>query len=462
MQPKSTTDVYDAMRNIQFNYINTGCELKQKCFLWMCLVIFVAIMFVPKASYADSFDDCNSAIAKQIISGCTDLIQNGDLSSENLILLHNRRSTAFIEQENYSDAIADLSELMELSPENADAKMRLAMAYTLRGQNHIGNKEWDEAIADFESAHKLQSNKASFKKQLVGLYDLRADELHSANNHKVAIAFYSKAIALDDKNEQLYASRAEAYAAINDVNNAVTDFLTAIDLKPDFARAYRRLGELFMSIGLKKDAIIYYDEALKIMPNNAGALLLRALAHEKNETPLDALTDYTAVLKIDPMNKDAKEGQKRLYESTSQLAKLVQIELKVARCYNGKVDGDWGRGSRAAMQRFRKIAGFPERILKKIVGISGDYTTPSTADLEFVTKNKGVYCSVIKKKLQNRVVFNPSGYSQCVYNCQFAAYFNQKFPKEFGRCLKTCDRFCRGLSQIENKDCRERFIENSE
>jgi peptidoglycan hydrolase-like protein with peptidoglycan-binding domain len=34
----------------------------------------------------------------------------------------------------------------------------------------------------------------------------------------------------------------------------------------------------------------------------------------------------------------------------------IQTKLKALNCYTGRIDGDWGRGTRAGVERFNKIA----------------------------------------------------------------------------------------------------------
>jgi hypothetical protein len=57
-------------------------------------------------------------------------------------------------------------------------------------------------------------------------------------------------------------------------------------------------------------------------------------------------------------NKDAdRRGRGDDYEDRSErgLARDLQQELKRVGCYNGAIDGDWGDGSRRALERFARV-----------------------------------------------------------------------------------------------------------
>ena len=84
-----------------------------------------------------------------------------------------------------------------------------------------------------------------------------------------------------------------------------------------------------------------------------------ALPNPKNDAKGDGAFISLAKLRIAAL----KQPQPLEFDS-SQLATKLQRALKAANCYTGKIDGIWGSGSRAALERFTKRAktrkNFPE------------------------------------------------------------------------------------------------------
>lgn len=78
--------------------------------------------------------------------------------------------------------------------------------------------------------------------------------------------------------------------------------------------------------------------------------------------------------------------------SEEQLASDLQTALKNLNCYTSRVDGDWGRGSRAALQRFNTMAG---------TTLQRDIPTPEA--LATVSSWGGGNCKVVAKRKSRTV-----------------------------------------------------------
>ncbi|MDH3580475.1 MAG: hypothetical protein OEM91_07590 [Hyphomicrobiales bacterium] len=70
-----------------------------------------------------------------------------------------------------------------------------------------------------------------------------------------------------------------------------------------------------------------------------------------------------------------------------QLAADLQTALKAIKCYTARIDGDWGRGSRAALQRFNALAR---------TSFAADIPTPEA--LAAVTSWDGGNCKIVAKR----------------------------------------------------------------
>lgn len=83
-----------------------------------------------------------------------------------------------------------------------------------------------------------------------------------------AINFYTKAIALDNKNHVLYSNRSAAYAKAEEYEKALEDAEMTVKLKPDWAKGYSRVGSALAYLGKVSESIKAYEKAIERDPSN--------------------------------------------------------------------------------------------------------------------------------------------------------------------------------------------------
>jgi hypothetical protein len=105
--------------------------------------------------------------------------------------------------------------------------------------------------------------------------------------------------------------------------------------------------------------------------------------------------------------------EKKLSEQNGQvLARALQTELKRVGCYLGKIDGDWGRGSTAAMSKYNKHG-----------KVKLNTHTPSHKTVAMARKSTLTVCSKNTQNVVRKVLATPRHKSR-VQN------------KSIGRCLE--------------------------
>ena len=153
-------------------------------------------------------------------------------------------------------------------------------------------------------------------------YFKRGEEYLNKGNKKVfdnkeyydqAISDFTEAIRLNPNYDEAYYSRGEAYYNTGDYAKAVSDYNKAVSVNPDFARLYYgcligggKPNEANARKNYYKKHITAYTEAIEKNPNDAKAYSIRGnLYFDKGDTA-QAISDYEAVLRLDPDNADAK------------------------------------------------------------------------------------------------------------------------------------------------------------
>jgi len=114
-----------------------------------------AAMLVSHAANAraDDIDDCSSGEPERMISGCTHLIETGQIdgvpiSNRNLAFAYNNRGLAHFDNRDYSRALMDHTEAIRIDPS-------YHVAYSNRGNAYARAGEYELAIDDHNQAVHL-------------------------------------------------------------------------------------------------------------------------------------------------------------------------------------------------------------------------------------------------------------------------------------------------------------------
>ncbi|GBR76739.1 hypothetical protein NO2_1237 [Candidatus Termititenax persephonae] len=119
-------------------------------------------------------------------------------------------------------------------------------------------------------------------------------------NYSGAIKEYSRAIQLNDSDQDSYFGRANAYLQIYLYKQALADYNKAIEL--DSANAEYYVNRANAHFGLKnyQTALADYNRAIKMNPKDGRLYLRRALLREKNldAKPKDLAADWLKAIKL--------------------------------------------------------------------------------------------------------------------------------------------------------------------
>jgi hypothetical protein len=108
----------------------------------------------------------------------------------------------------------------------------------------------------------------------------------------LAISDYSKALALDPDDAELYFIRGRTYGNAGQDAQALADYDAALRLAPDDAETYYRRGHLHEDARHEHDrAIADYDASIRLDPNNPAAHEMRAVAYANMGRDKEATAD---------------------------------------------------------------------------------------------------------------------------------------------------------------------------
>ncbi|MFN7557735.1 tetratricopeptide repeat protein, partial [Microcystis sp.] len=169
----------------------------------------------------------------------------------------------------YSGAIADFTQALQLEPKDADA-------YYNRGYAELVLGQYERAIADYTQALTINPN-------YVNALGNRCYVHYLTKKYEAAVEDCTKAIALNGNFADFFIYRGNAKDDLGRHAEAIEDYTKALSLQGtrgqdrilyNRALAYNRAGQQEMAL---RD----YDESLKINANFAEAYHNRGLTHYK-------------------------------------------------------------------------------------------------------------------------------------------------------------------------------------
>ncbi len=190
-----------------------------------------------------------------------------------------------------------------------DSQQR-ASAFRTRGRARLEAGALGEALADLDEAIRLRADDAA-------ALAARGQVHLSRNDPKRALADLDAALKIDSTNADVLLLRGHAHFVGGDPQKAISDFDAVLALQPGRANALNNRGLAFRRAGNVDRAIADFTEAIAASPLYAVAFNNRGYAYEAKGLKAEAIADFRRALLIDPGLAGARDGLKRLGQSTA-------------------------------------------------------------------------------------------------------------------------------------------------
>jgi len=227
-------------------------------------------------------------------------------------------ANAKVKLKHKKEAIVDYTTAIKLDPE--------MKYYQNRGLAFIELEEYSNAINDFNEALIFDSTNPT-------LYFNRGYTEALSGNFEKAIKDYSKAILHDSANAKAYVNRGDIWSAVGDHQKAIFDFTSAISLNKRDELAYFNRANEFVKIGMFEQAFDDYSKAILLNPSYVEYYFFRAELKAGAGDFLSAAADYTKIISLQPNNGNAYYNRGICY---------VNINLKVSACDDLNHAGELG------------------------------------------------------------------------------------------------------------------------
>ena len=169
--------------------------------------------------------------------------------------------------------------------------MNISVAQQTREQAQLELERLDRVIASAPSVAQL--------------YVERGDVLSLLNDHHRAVADYSTALTLDDKQDKAYYGRGMAYGRMGLIDDGITDLSVYIQRNPNDSVAYTKRGVRNIWRGNLTAAEHDLTRAVTLDPNNAEAHDDLGVVHAKRRNLRQAAQHFSTAIKLDPSYQKA-------------------------------------------------------------------------------------------------------------------------------------------------------------
>lgn len=225
------------------------------------------------------------------------------------------RSRVHEEQRDYSKALNDLSIAVGLEPEQAEYRFR-------RGLIAYQSNRLDLARSDFRTVLRLrapitqtvfyrQKNQGGTDRILTVASGVADQLLHylalteiKAGSYGRALELLDSAIALNNKDADLFAHRGLARERTGDTYGAQSDYKRAFDLEPGNEVAMRQRARQAVSEGRSTDAEVGLTQAIENNPRSPQPYAERAYMRFQQGRYEESRQDYDSAIRLDPTDDE--------------------------------------------------------------------------------------------------------------------------------------------------------------
>ncbi|XP_015269501.1 PREDICTED: RNA polymerase II-associated protein 3 [Gekko japonicus] len=241
-----------------------------------------ASAFFRMKKYSTAESDCNLALA----------------INKNYTKAYARRGAARFALQNFMGAKEDYEKVLELDPDNFEAKSELRKIEQAVMLKEDSQSEETDAHKRAQTVEEIkQIDMEQCKQKAIAEKDL-GNGYFKEGKYEAAIECYTRGIAADGTNALLPANRAMAYLRTQKYEEAEKDCSQAVLLDSSYSKAYARRGTARAALGKFKEAIQDFEMVLKLEPGNKQAINeVTKLKNELIEKGLCPDQEYPGLLK---------------------------------------------------------------------------------------------------------------------------------------------------------------------
>ena len=207
---------------------------------------------------------------------------------------------------------------------------RTSDAFYNRGNKYYEDQKYDLAIADYTKAIALNP-------KFLDAYLSRGVCYKKKEQYTEAFADYAKVIQLNPKEPAVYKNQGIIYEIQKNYELAVTNYTKAIELGgKQYPELYVFRGNIYFDLEKPDLALADYQISIKLLPKDATGYNNVGYVYSTKENFSQAITYYTKAIEIDPKYLLAYTGRAYCYDAIGN-TKLADLDRKKYSDLGGKI-----------------------------------------------------------------------------------------------------------------------------
>ena len=255
------------------------------------------------------------------------------------------------QRSHHAEAIALLSQALEIRPTDAAAHCNLGMALRGSGQSR-------DAVASFDRALQIDPD------HLAALSN-RGDALRDLGDWEAALASYNRALRLRPEQIEALYHRADALTRLGRLDEAVTAYDEVLRIRPEFPEAAYNRGNVLFNLGRLHEAVDSYDAALRVRPDDPIFLNNRGNAMRAVGRTEEALESFERALAAKPDYPEAHSNRGNALQALNRLPEALACYDRAIALAADFADAHCNRGAAlAALWRLDEAVASYDRALR--------------------------------------------------------------------------------------------------
>ncbi|MBO3460154.1 tetratricopeptide repeat protein [Aetokthonos hydrillicola Thurmond2011] len=278
------------------------------------------------------------------LSMFTALLQSGKLEAEWQSSAYDWRGNLYRRAGQYSQALADINEAIQLTPEEAKY-------FTDRGVVYLLMQCYQEALADLNHAISLEPEheEAIASRGVTYLLQERYEE---------ALADFNQALEIKPEYQAAFVSRGVVYRQMERYQDALTDLNQGLGLNPNALWAVIQRGKTYQEMERYEEALADFNQVLAIKPNNFGAIANRGVIYRQLGYHEEALADLNQAITQNPDDQEILANRGETYR---QIGRYQEALADLNRTIELQPDDGWALASRATT--YRQLGRYEEALV---------------------------------------------------------------------------------------------------
>lgn len=215
-----------------------------------------------------------------------------DLKPQDPLEAYKQLGLAYLETENYTDAIPAIQEALRANSQDINLNYKLAQAYHKAGQ-------YDQAEQLYLMLAQISPEDSRiYYNTIIMMYD-------EAQMPEKAVESAQKLVDLEPTNSEAAFNLGYMLIKQQKYTEAIDAFNRVIQLNPGMELAYLQLGYCYNQLKQYKNAVDIYMKLVDIVPDNADAWLGIAIGHMQQKKWDPAVEPLRKVIELRPDNGNA-------------------------------------------------------------------------------------------------------------------------------------------------------------